>query len=101
MSGGSLSAPHYATPGSLAPPLGNALGAGAAALAAPAAAQCHAMAPILPPSALALPNLPGMGMGAPGLPEGPMPHVASAHGLNLLALLQSTGECSLHNSLHP
>ena len=51
------------------------------------------MAAILPPSALALSSLPGSG--PPSLPEGSGPRTAS-HGLNLLALLQSTGACLPH-----
>ena len=49
------------------------------------------MVPILPPSALALASLPGSG--PPSLPEGSGPRTAP-HGLNLLALLQSTGSAS-------
>ncbi len=46
------------------------------------------MAPIMPPSALALSTLPGSG--PPSLPESSGPRT-TPHGLNLLALLQSTG----------
>ena len=50
------------------------------------------MAPIMPPSALALSTLPGSGL--PSLPESSGPR-ATPQGLNLLALLQSTGNAPM------
>ena len=57
-----------------------------------APAQSQTMLPRPPPSALAPTALPGSA-GPFSMPEGSAPHSA-APGLNLLAFLQSSGECS-------
>ena len=95
MNGTSVSGPGHMMPSNLpgmtpAPGVTPAPGAGSVPGGGGAAGyQKDGMVPILPPSALALSSLPRSA--PPSLPEGSAPSSAP-HGLNLLALLQSTGK---------